>query len=84
MGGVAKKGKKAFKGVADTIGGIVSKSVEASLKPVKKGIGALTPQMPDGPDAPLMPDLDQIEQSRRRKRTQKMGRTETIMSTVLG
>ena len=91
MSGAKKAGKKLFKGAKN----VVSKVVDASLHPgitVKKLTskvvdpitGMMNPKMPEQADAPLMPDYESIEKDRRRRRTAKMGRSETIMSDSLG
>ena len=95
MSGAKKGAKSLYKGVKNVTSKVVdpimkgTKSlVDESLRPFKRGINAMTkpfvPKIPGQPDAPLMPDYESIEKDRRRRRTSKMGRTETIMSDTLG
>ena len=83
MSGIVKGAKKLAKGIIKPIG----KSVEESLdigRGLMKKVGLKPADIPDAPKNPLMPDLESIEKSRRRRRNQKMGRTETIMTDTLG
>lgn len=80
MGGVKKIPKK----VGSTIGDLVDKSFHPKSTLKSWGKSLMDPLLPEKPkmgESPLMPDLELIEQSRRRKRQQKMGRTETIMTS---
>jgi hypothetical protein len=66
------------------VGGSIVKGVKKIVDINKK---VFTPSkwfkdnMPDPPKNPLMPDYDLIEKERKRRRMNKMGRTETIMSS---
>ena len=84
MSGAKKAAKKITSKIVDPIMKGVRWSVETSTKPLKNAMKSMQPDMPDQAAAPLMPDYEAIEKDRRRRRTSKMGRTETIMSDSLG
>lgn len=84
MGGIAKKTKKGLHSVGSTIGDMWDEAMhpKSSIKKLAKFVvDPFVPNIKGPPDSPLVPDLEQIEQSRRRRRQNKMGRTETIMTS---
>jgi hypothetical protein len=85
MGGVAKGAKKAGKAIKNVATSITKVAYEGSKKLVTPSKWLKdNVKMPAIGDAPLMPDYEMIDKDRRRRRSQKMGRVETIMSDSLG
>lgn len=82
--GVSKGVGSAFKGIKKGLSKAFFEAPSDMLSKALKPSKWMKDNIPPGPKNPLMPDLESIEKSRRRRRNQKMGRTETIMTDTLG